>query len=211
VRVAQLYDLISNKICASRAGAVDITQAFSEGAWAQDAGRYRRSSPQITTSGGRTSLNRRAARPPRGEFALLRMFVARPGWVISRLAAAFAQLGRLDEAHSADKAGLALNPAFTVSRAQTRCSSRNVRPSAQAVADWVLALEPSAMGVRRSPKEIRKVGKNFPFGEIPDRMFGWCRSREGPSSTFSRSPGKGRRRDDRYCGFVGRIYRRADF
>jgi hypothetical protein len=136
VRVAQLYDLISNKICASRAGAVDITQAFSEGAWAQDAGRYRRSSPQITTSGGRTSLNRRAARPPRGEFALLRMFVARPGWVISRLAAAFAQLGRLDEAHSADKAGLALNPAF-----------------------WVLALEPSPMGFAGCPRKSGRLEK----------------------------------------------------
>jgi tetratricopeptide (TPR) repeat protein len=34
------------------------------------------------------------------------------------LAAALAQLGRLDEAHSAVKAGLALNPAFTISRAR---------------------------------------------------------------------------------------------
>ena len=35
---------------------------------------------------------------------------------IFTLAAALAQLGRLDEAHSAVKAGLALNPAYTVSR-----------------------------------------------------------------------------------------------
>ncbi len=35
------------------------------------------------------------------------------------LAAALAQLGRREEAHSAVKAGLALNPAFTVSRART--------------------------------------------------------------------------------------------
>jgi len=34
------------------------------------------------------------------------------------LAASLAQLGRLDEAHSATKAGLALNPAFAVSRAR---------------------------------------------------------------------------------------------
>ena len=34
------------------------------------------------------------------------------------LAAALAQLGQLDEAHSAVKAGLALNPAFTFSRAR---------------------------------------------------------------------------------------------
>ena len=34
------------------------------------------------------------------------------------LAAALAQLGRLDEAHSAVKAGLALNPAFSISRAR---------------------------------------------------------------------------------------------
>ena len=35
------------------------------------------------------------------------------------MAAALAQLGRLDEAHSAVKAGLALNPAFTIARART--------------------------------------------------------------------------------------------
>ena len=34
------------------------------------------------------------------------------------LAAALAQLGRLDEARSAVKAGLALNPTFTISRAR---------------------------------------------------------------------------------------------
>ena len=34
------------------------------------------------------------------------------------LAAAVAQLGRLDEAHSALKAGLALNPAFAIARAR---------------------------------------------------------------------------------------------
>jgi tetratricopeptide (TPR) repeat protein len=34
------------------------------------------------------------------------------------LAAALAHLGRLDEAHSAVEAGLALNPAFAVSRAR---------------------------------------------------------------------------------------------
>ena len=34
------------------------------------------------------------------------------------LAAALAQLGRLDEARSAVQAGLALNPAFTISRAR---------------------------------------------------------------------------------------------
>jgi tetratricopeptide (TPR) repeat protein len=35
-----------------------------------------------------------------------------------QLAAALAQLGRLDEAHSAVKAGLALNPAFSISRSR---------------------------------------------------------------------------------------------
>jgi hypothetical protein len=34
------------------------------------------------------------------------------------LAAALAQLGRTDEAHSAAEAGLALNPAFTIARAR---------------------------------------------------------------------------------------------
>jgi hypothetical protein len=35
------------------------------------------------------------------------------------MAAALTQLGRLDEARSAVKAGLALNPAFSISRART--------------------------------------------------------------------------------------------
>jgi tetratricopeptide (TPR) repeat protein len=38
--------------------------------------------------------------------------------VYFQLAAALAQLGRLDEAHSVAKAGLALNPAFSISRAR---------------------------------------------------------------------------------------------
>ena len=44
------------------------------------------------------------------------------------LAAALAQLGRLDEARSAVKAGLALNPAFTVSRARAALDGEERRP-----------------------------------------------------------------------------------
>ena len=44
------------------------------------------------------------------------------------LAAALAQLGRLDEAHSAVKAGLALNPTFTISRARASLDGEERRP-----------------------------------------------------------------------------------
>ena len=44
------------------------------------------------------------------------------------LAAALAQLGRLDEARSAVKAGLALNPAFTISRARAALDGDERRP-----------------------------------------------------------------------------------
>ena len=45
-----------------------------------------------------------------------------------RLAAALAQLGRLDEARSAVKAGLALNPTFTISRARAAWTAMERRP-----------------------------------------------------------------------------------
>ena len=45
------------------------------------------------------------------------------------LAVALAQLGRLDEAHSAVKAGLALNPSFTVSRARTNWTAMSDDPT----------------------------------------------------------------------------------
>ena len=50
------------------------------------------------------------------------------------LAAAFAQFGRLDEAHSAVEAGLALNPAFTVSRARTLWTAMSDDPTHLAAA-----------------------------------------------------------------------------
>jgi tetratricopeptide (TPR) repeat protein len=61
------------------------------------------------------------------------------------LAAALAQLGRLDEARSAVKAGLALNPAFTVSRAR---------------ADWTaVSDDPTHLaGVERVLEGLRKAG-----------------------------------------------------
>ena len=46
-----------------------------------------------------------------------------------RLAAALAQLGQLDEAHSAVKAGLALNPAFAISRARADWTARSDDPT----------------------------------------------------------------------------------
>ena len=45
------------------------------------------------------------------------------------LAAALAQLGRLDEAHSAVTAGLALNPAFTVCRSGAALTARSDDPT----------------------------------------------------------------------------------
>ena len=46
-----------------------------------------------------------------------------------RLAAALAQLGRLDEARSAVKAGLALNPAFSISRARAAWTAMSDDPT----------------------------------------------------------------------------------
>ena len=45
------------------------------------------------------------------------------------LAAALAQLGRLDEAHSAVKAGLALDPNFTVSRTRASWTAMSDDPT----------------------------------------------------------------------------------
>jgi TolB-like protein len=59
-----------------------------------------------------------------------------------RLAAALAQLGRLDKAHSAVKAGLALNPAFAISRARTDWTARSDDPT------YLAQLEPIFDGLR---------------------------------------------------------------
>ena len=60
------------------------------------------------------------------------------------LAAALAQLGRLDEAHSAVKAGLALNPAFTISRARAAWTARSDDPT------YLAQLEPILDGLRKA-------------------------------------------------------------
>jgi tetratricopeptide (TPR) repeat protein len=60
------------------------------------------------------------------------------------LGAALAHLGRLDEAHSAVKAGLALNPAFTVSRADAHWRAVSDDPAYQA------QLEPYLEGLRKA-------------------------------------------------------------
>jgi tetratricopeptide (TPR) repeat protein len=60
------------------------------------------------------------------------------------LAAALAQLGRLGEAHSAVKAGLALNPSFTVSRVRAARTARSDDPS------YLAGLEPEFEGMRKA-------------------------------------------------------------
>ena len=60
------------------------------------------------------------------------------------MAAALAQLGRLDEAHSAVKAGLALNPTFTVSRARAAWTAMSDDPT------YLAQLEPLLEGMRKA-------------------------------------------------------------
>src|SRR3984885_10614420 len=60
------------------------------------------------------------------------------------LAAALAQLGRLDDAHSAVKAGLALNPAFAISRARAALTARSDDPT------YLAQLEPVLEGLRKA-------------------------------------------------------------
>ncbi len=60
------------------------------------------------------------------------------------LAAALAQLGRLDEARSAVKAGLALNPAYTVSRRRASWTAQSDDPT------YLAQLEPIFDGMRKA-------------------------------------------------------------
>jgi tetratricopeptide (TPR) repeat protein len=60
------------------------------------------------------------------------------------LAAALAQLGRVDEAHSAVTAGLALNPAFAISRARAAWTAMSDDPT------YVGQLEPIFEGLRKA-------------------------------------------------------------
>jgi TolB-like protein/class 3 adenylate cyclase/Flp pilus assembly protein TadD len=60
------------------------------------------------------------------------------------LGAALAQLGRLDEAHSAVKAGLALNPAFSISRARALWTAQSGDPT------YLAQLEPILEGLRKA-------------------------------------------------------------
>ena len=60
------------------------------------------------------------------------------------LAAALAHLGRLDEARSAVKAGLALNPTFTLSRARALWAARSDDPT------YLAQLEPVFDGMRKA-------------------------------------------------------------
>ena len=60
------------------------------------------------------------------------------------LVAALAQLGRLDEAHAAVKAGLALDPAFTISRARALWTPVSENPT------YLGQLEPFYDGLRKA-------------------------------------------------------------
>ena len=61
-----------------------------------------------------------------------------------QLAAALAQLDRLDEAHSAVKAGLALNPTFSISRARAAWTAMSDDPTNLA------SLEPILESMRKA-------------------------------------------------------------
>jgi hypothetical protein len=61
-----------------------------------------------------------------------------------RLAAAVAQLGRLSGAHSAAKAGLALNPAFSISHAHASWIAMSDDPM------YLAQLEPIFEGLRKA-------------------------------------------------------------
>ena len=61
-----------------------------------------------------------------------------------QLAAALAQLGRTDEARSAVKAGLALNPAFTVSRGRALWTAMSDDPT------YLTQLGPILGGLRKA-------------------------------------------------------------
>ena len=60
------------------------------------------------------------------------------------LAAALAQLGRLEEAHSAANAGLALNPAFAIARARAAWATMSDDPR------WLAGLERNLEGLRKA-------------------------------------------------------------
>ena len=53
-------------------------------------------------------------------------------------------IGRLDEARSADKAGLALNPTFTLSRARALWTARSDDPT------YLAQVEPILEGLRKA-------------------------------------------------------------
>jgi len=61
-----------------------------------------------------------------------------------QLAAALAQLGRLDAAHSAVEAGLALNPAFSISRVRAAWTAVSDDPT------YLAGLEPVFEGMRKA-------------------------------------------------------------
>jgi tetratricopeptide (TPR) repeat protein len=75
-----------------------------------------------------------------------RSIEANPNYALSflHLAAALAQLGQLDEARSAARAGLALNPAYSVSRRRASWTAQSDDPT------YLAQLEPILEGMRRA-------------------------------------------------------------
>ena len=77
------------------------------------------------------------------------------------LGAALAQLGRLDEAHSAVKAGLALSPSFSVSRARAGWTAMSDDPT------YLAGLEPILDGLRKAG--VPSNDRDPPPGRDPRR------------------------------------------
>jgi hypothetical protein len=65
------------------------------------------------------------------------------------LAAALAQIGRLDEARSAVKGDLPLNPAFSISRDRADWPSRSDDPT------YLAAIEPVLEGLRKAEASLK--------------------------------------------------------
>ena len=69
--------------------------------------------------------------------------------VYFNLASALALLGRLDEAHSAIRAGLALNPTFSIARARAARTARSDNPTYLAQLERIL----DGMGIAGVPEQ----------------------------------------------------------
>ena len=104
------------------------------------------------------------------------------------LAAALAKLGRLDEARSAVKAGLALNPAFTISRARAAWTAWSDNPT------YLAQLEPIFEGMRNAGlAEVMTAASASPRSSPPasalrERRDGTSENRANGSPPQKQSP-----------------------